>query len=336
MEKILIVNVNWLGDVLLSTTVIRAIRNNYPDSYIGCMIVSRVKEVLRDNPHLDEVIIYDEEAEHKGFLGRWRFVQQLRRKRFDKVYLLHRSFTRTLLCYLAGIPERIGYYTKKRGFLLTKKIRLPEKDSLHRLDFYLNILKAEGIKIEDRDYTFIIKDEDREYINNLLKSAGVKKEDLLIAINPGGNWRPKRWPEEYFTELADRLIEDFKAKIIITGSQDDGKLESNIKGLMKRAPLCLCGKTSLKQLGALFERANLVITGDTSPMHIASSVGVRLICLFGPTSPLITGPIGRGIKRIIQKNVGCKIPCYNLNCKDNICMRSIPPEEVLREVKNLI
>lgn len=334
--RILIVGVNWLGDALLSTAAIRAIRENYPDSYIGCMIVPRVKEIFQDNPYLNEIIVYDEESEHKGFFKKLRFIQQLRKKDFDKVYLLHRSFTRTLLCYLSGIPERIGYYTKKRGFLLTKRVLQPKRDSLHRLDFYLNILKAEGIQVKERDYIFIIRDEDREYINALLKEEGIRDTDLLIAINPGGNWKPKRWSIENFSLLANRLKEEFKAKIVITGSKEDIELAKKISDSMKERPVSLCGKISLKQLGALFERTNLVITADTSPMHIASAVGTKLICIFGPTSPNITGPVGKGIYRIIQKDIGCKIPCYRINCKDNLCMKAITVDDVMEKVRELI
>jgi len=335
MERILIVNVNWLGDVLLSTPAIRAIRESFPDAYIGCMVTPSVKEILEDNPDLDEVIIFDEEKEHKGIFGKIRFIQQLKRKNFSEVFLLHRSFTRTFLCYLAGIKERIGYYTRKRGFLLTKKVLQPKKDSMHRTDFYSSILKAEGIKVRERDYVFVIRDRDREYINALLREEGLKEEPLIV-INPGGNWKPKRWPEEHFAELSDRLIKEFKVRVVITGSKGDKDLEEEIKNLMEEKPICLCGKTSLKQLGALFERTSVVITADTSAMHIASAVGVNLVCLFGPTSPSITGPIGRGIYRILQKDVGCKIPCYEVDCKDNRCMKEITVDEVLRELKSFI
>ncbi|MCX5714860.1 MAG: glycosyltransferase family 9 protein, partial [Candidatus Omnitrophica bacterium] len=119
-ERILVFNVNWLGDVLFSTAVIRNIRYNFPDAYIACVIPSRCYAVLKGNPHLDEVIIYDEHDRHKGLAEKIRFITFLKAKKFDMVFLLHRSLTRALIARLAGIKERIGYYTKKRGFLLTK------------------------------------------------------------------------------------------------------------------------------------------------------------------------------------------------------------------------
>src|SRR3990167_7032488 len=127
-KRILIFNVNWLGDVLFSTAAVRNIRRNFPDSFIACVIPSRCYPVLKGNPHLDEIMIFDEHDRHKSVLPKLSFVRQLKSKKFDTVFLLHRSFSRTLICRLAGITERIGYYTRKRAFLLTKKIPPPKKD----------------------------------------------------------------------------------------------------------------------------------------------------------------------------------------------------------------
>lgn len=120
-KRILIFNVNWLGDVLFSTATIRAIRRNFPGSFIACIIPSRCYPILKGNPYLDEVIIFDEKDRHKGILAKLKFVKLLKAKGFDTVFLLHRSFRRALICRLADIPERLGYFTKKRGFLLTKR-----------------------------------------------------------------------------------------------------------------------------------------------------------------------------------------------------------------------
>ncbi|MCK9604707.1 MAG: glycosyltransferase family 9 protein, partial [Candidatus Omnitrophica bacterium] len=149
-KRILIFNVNWLGDVLFSTATIRNVRRNYPESYIACIIPSRCYPILKGNPYLDEVIIFDEKDRHKGILAKLNFISMLKNKKFDTVFLLHRSFSRALICRLAGIEQRIGYNTKKRSFLLTKKINMPKQDSLHRIDFYLNVIEKAGLRVEDR------------------------------------------------------------------------------------------------------------------------------------------------------------------------------------------
>jgi len=335
-KKILIFNVNWLGDVLFSTATLRNIRRNYPDSFIACVIPSRCYPILKGNPHLDEIIIFDEKEHHRGTLAKLRFVQLLKSKNFDTVFLLHRSFTRALICRLAGIPERIGYYTKKRGFLLTKRIAPLSKDTLHRIDYYLNIIEKAGLRVEDRYPEFFISGEDINFVDAFLNKNSIHEDDLLVAINPGGNWLPKRWPSDYWAILADKLISEFGAKVIITGAHKDLSLALTIQGLMKEKPLIASGVFNLKQLGALYKRLDLFITADTGPLHIANALGTkRIIALFGPTSPEITGPYPLKNIVILSQAVGCKIPCYVVRCKDNRCMKAITPVEVIEKIKNL-
>lgn len=333
-KRVLIFNVNWLGDVLFSSASIRNIRRNFPDSFIACVIPSRCYPVLKGNPNLDEIIIFDEKDRHKGVFTQLDFVRQLKDKQFDIVFLLHRSFTRALMCRLAGIPRRIGYSTHKRAFLLTDKIEIPKKDSMHRIDFYLNIIEKAGFKVEDRYTEFFIADEDVKFVEEFLNKQGVGGSEFLVAINPGGNWLPKRWPREYWSELADRLISGLGAKVVITGSHNDLSLAEHIKAKMKERPLIACGVFNIKQLGALARRADIFITADTGPMHIANAVGAKnIIAIFGPTSPLITGPYPLKNVIVLKKDVGCKIPCYEVKCKDNRCMKAVTPEGVFREIE---
>lgn len=339
MSRILIVNMNWLGDVLFSTPFIRLLRKNLPSSYIACMVVPRCKEVLEHNPRLNKIILYDEDDNHGHLTGKLRFINELKKERFDTAILLHRSFTRTLLAYLAGIKRRVGYKTPKRSFLLTDKLP-PVGDSIHRIDYFLGFAKPLGFKVELDDEEmraceFYISDADRSAIRHILASKGLSPEHPFIVINPGGNWKPKRWSVDFFAELADRLISDFKVNIVITGSRRDVVLAETISLKMRAKPFILCGRTTLKQLGALFEIARLVISNDSGPMHISVAMRTNTIAIFGPTSPLITGPVGVGRYVVLQKDVGCKIPCYNLGCSDYRCMKAITVDDVYENVKQL-
>lgn len=330
-KRILLVNVNWLGDVLFSTPAIRAIRKAFASPSISCMIVPRVKEILEGNPNIDELIIYDEEGMHKSLIAKVRFIAQLKKKKFDLVILFHRSFSRTLICYLAGIPNRVGYSTSKRAFLLTQKIQSP-RQSMHRIDYLSNIVNAIGIETDNSFCDFFIQDSDRTYIDKFLSSQDTRQDDTIVVLNPGGNWEPKRWMKENFARLADKLIMDFNLKVIISGGPKDIDLVGQITKLMNQKPVIACGSLTLKQLGALFEKAKLVISADSSPLHIAASLGTKIIGLYGPTSVDITGPRGRGYIKTIQKSVGCKIPCYDSKCSDFRCMKVIIAKDVLDEV----
>lgn len=335
-KRILIFNVNWLGDTLFSSATIRNIRLNYPDSYIACIIPSRCYPILKGNPYLDEVIIFDEKDRHKGMLAKLNFVTLLKEKKFDLVFLLHRSFSRALICRLAGIPQRVGHHTKKRAFLLTKKITPPKKDSLHRIDYYLDIIEKAGLRIEDRYLDFFFDPGDEKHVDDFLKKNSLEKKDFIIALNPGGNWLPKRWPKNYWALLADKLISQDKAMVIFTGSASDIPLVNQIKDQMQEKPIIACGIFNIKQLGALTSRINLFITADTGPMHIANAVGAKkIIAIFGPTSKEVTGPYPSNNVIVLQKDIGCLIPCYKVNCKDNRCMKAVTPEDVLVEVRKI-
>lgn len=333
-KRILIFNVNWLGDVLFSTAAIRNIRRNYPDSFIACIIPSRCYPVLKDNPNLDEVIVFDDKDRHKNVFAQLDFVRVLKSKKFDTAFIIHRSFSRALICRLAGIKNRIGYYTKKRGFLLTQKITMPKMDAMHRIDFYLNILEKAGLKVEDRYTEFFVREEDSNFVESYLEKYSITEKDFLVVLNPGGNWLPKRWPKEYWAEFADRLISEFKVKVVITGAHNDRPLVSRIEELMKEKAIVTSGVFNIKQLGALAKKADLFVTADTGPLHIANAVGAKKIfAIFGPTSVELTGPFPLKNVVIFKKDSGCKIPCYEVNCKDNRCMKAVTPDDLIKEFK---
>ena len=175
-----------------------------------------------------------------------------------------------------------------------------------------------------------------EDVKQILSSKGVCEDDYVIIVNPGGNWDLKRWPSESFSRLISGLLGNFNAKIIISGANKDISLVKKINSLAFSEAINFTGETNLKQLMVLMKKANLVISGDSGPLHIANSVGSEVIGLFGPTRPEITGPRGSGRAHIIQYDVGCnREPCYHLMCPDNICMQSITAGEVLEIVRQI-
>ena len=334
-KRILIVNVNWIGDTLFSTPFIRAVREAYPDSYIACLLHPRCKEMLELNPRLDEIIIYDEDGEHKSLLGKLGLIISLRKKKFDTAFLLHRSFTKALIVFLAGVKERIGYPTKRRAMLLTKMIE-PIPGEAHKVEYFLNIARSSGLAPKSNSYEFFINDSHRKSIADLLRSSGVSENDTIVVLCPGGNWDPKRWPKDNFAKLADMLAEETGARIMITGARKDAKLAEDIKGMMRVSPVIATGSTTLKELGALFTRADLVIANDTGPMHLAVAMKAKTIGLFGPTSSAITGPYGEGCYKVISKNDLCDIPCYDFTCADNRCMAAIKVGDVFNEALTML
>lgn len=334
MDRILVFNVNWMGDVIFSSPVFKALKEAYPGAKISCLAVPRVKDVLENIPCVDEVIIYDEKGRHSGLFSKMKLIRRLRKEKFDVAFLLHRSLTRALLAFLAGIPKRVGYDTKRRGVFLTHKIK-PLEGVPHRADHYLNVIESFGVKVRGRASILNVREDACRQVERMLKDGGVEDGDFFVVVNPGGNWDLKRWPKESFCLLTERLIRDCDTKVVISGAPKDAALAEEIclHLKVKVKPVILAGKTDINQLMALMKKAGLVISSDSGPLHIANSLGTDVIGIFGPTSEKITGPRGHGRFTVLKKDVGCRRPCYFLKCQDNICMQAVSVEDVLKVVR---
>jgi len=329
-RKILVWEVNWIGDVLFTTPFLRALRNRFPESYIACIAAPRCQGILEANPNINEVIVYDEKNLNKAFTDKISLIIKLRKEKFDVVFLLHRSLTKAIICFFAGIRQRIGYSYKKRNFLLTQKARNYSID-VHKIDYFLGLAKKIGADVKNTALEFYTKPEDEHYIDQFLLNNKILPSDKIVILNPGGNWDPKRWPAENYAKLTEELIKKMGVKIIVTGAEKDLDLYLKIQENIKEPIISVTGRTTIRQLGALFKRAALVISGDSGPMHVALAVRAKVIAIFGPTSPALTGPYGPGRYKILQKDVGCIVPCYNQECKSLRCMKAVEVEDVLRE-----
>jgi len=334
-KRILIWEQNWLGDVLFSTPFIKAIRKRYKDAHIAVIVNPASREIVKGNPRIDEIIIFDEKNEHRGIMGRIKFIMELRKKKFDTAFFMHRSCSRAIICEFAGVKNRIGYFYKKRNLMLTDIVEIPDKP-LHKIEYFLNIAKHVKADIADKNMEFFVADVDKNYVKEMLERNSIREKDGYIVLNPGANWPPKRWPEENFADLAEKLIKKYNIKVVISGGEDDLAKALRIQDLTPQRLVITCGRTTLKQLGSLFERAKVIISADTGPLHLARAVGAKVIALFGPTSHDLTGPYGDGIYSIIHKNVRCKVPCYEVNCKDNRCMKAITVKDVMKEIEKFL
>ncbi|MGE5308184.1 MAG: lipopolysaccharide heptosyltransferase II [Deltaproteobacteria bacterium] len=335
-KRILIFDVNWLGDVVMSVPFIRAVRENLPNAFIAVALPKRCQEVIAGCPYIDEIIYFDERVTHRGLWKKIQFVRLLHRYRFDTAFLIHGSATRAFLCYLAGIKNRIGYETKKRGGLLTHKVTPLDKHKMHRVNHYLGILEGVGLKIESRKYDFFINDSQRHSAEEKLLRSGLKRNQPFAVFHPGANEAIRRWPVESFIEVMQYCIDTYSLQPVISGSEADIPFGRKIEESAKFKIINLCGQTSLKELGAVLEKAEFCVCGDTGPMHIASAVGTFVIALFGTASPLITSPQGKGRFVILQKDVGCSIPCSRLNCSDNRCMKAITSADVIVQIRDFM
>lgn len=335
VNKILVVNVNWLGDIVFSTPVFTALRDYFPQAHISCLAVPRVREVLECIPSINEIIEYDEKGRHRSLWSKWQLARSLKAMNFDLAFLLRPSRSRAMLLSWAGIPLRIGYSKDARSRWLTQVV-MDSEEPIHRSDTYLKVIEAAGVPVTKRLTSLAVAAPVMNEAEAILASNGIQPGDEFVVINPGGNWDLKRWPASRYAALAGELLDEGR-RVVFTGALDDRDLVQEIvRALHGRSVVDLSGATNLKQLLAVLKKAKLVISGDSGPLHLAASVGTDTIALFGPTRPEVTAPRGKGKVRLLQKDIGCNIaPCYFLDCPNNQCMQMISVEEVLHAVKHI-
>ncbi len=337
-KRILIVRIDRIGDVLLSTPVIKALRDNYPHAYIAMMVSPYGKNIIDDNPYLDEVIIYDKDGKHKSWQRSLKFARNLKKERFDLALVLHPTNRVHLVTFFAGIRRRIGY-DRKLGFLLTDRIKHTKQlGQKHELEYALDLVRYLGIEPKDKTLFMPIKPESERWAEELFKQEGIKKTDRLLAIHPAASCPSKIWPNERFADVAVRLIERYGFKVlVIAGPKDLALAESVIKHMHKPA-INLAGKTSVSQLASVLKRCNLFISNDSGPVHIAAALGTPVISIFGRNqkglSPTRWGPTGKK-DRVLHKEVGC-IECLAHNCtKEFTCLKAITVDDVVNAVDSL-
>lgn len=336
-KRILIVNQNWMGDVLFSTPALRAVRKKFPESFIACLVPPRCEAVLRNNPHLNEVMLADDRA---PFLSLWataRIVGAIRKRHFDKAIFFHRSKTKVLWTLLAGVPERTGYAgSALRSRWLTRAVARPEKPP-HKVDYFLNLIGRDGIAPDGRTLDFYPDPAAEARLRMLLKEEGVDPDSPYAVLHAGGNWELKRWPVASFVRWIGLFLKEFPWPVILCGTSAEEKISNAIRSPFPPGRVVsLSGKTSVDTLALLLKNARVVLSNDSGPIHLAASQNARIVGLFGPTDPALTGPVTSAPAVILRKDVGCELPCTFRACDHRVCMDWITPEEVFERTKELL
>ena len=323
----------WVGDMVLLTPALRALKTAYPQSHLALLIRPLVADLMATHPYVNEVIV---DSKGKGFnrlLSFYKLVNEIRRSDFNLAVVLHPTSSRNaLIPFLAGIPERIGSNVSGRGILLTRTCT--DRTDLHEIHRYLRVLELIDIHEPNAKLEFWHTDADRQAARQILAAHGISPNERLIGVNLGTTWRTKRWSLENFAAVITQIQKRMDVRLLLTGSTAEIPLGEALVGTIKVEMINLIGKTTLMQLGALIENCNLYLTCDSGPMHIAAAVGTPTIALFGPTSPTRHGPYGEN-HEVIEKPVECR-PCYKRKCmrKDqpHLCMTEINPNQVVAQI----
>jgi heptosyltransferase II len=332
--KILVRANNWVGDAVMAIPALQAIRSRWPDAEILVLARPWVADLYNGQGYVNGVIVYDRDGQHRGFRGRERLAAELRREKCDVAVLFQNAFEAAWLAWRARIPERIGYARDGRSLLLTRAIRVPRKGEIpaHESYYYLHLLRRAGWLADWPAVGRIslrILPEARRAAEQTLARAGSRPGTTRIALAPGAAYgSAKCWLPDRYAALADSLISDFGADVILFGAPQEREMAERIVRAMRQRALNLAGATHIGDLPALLASCGLFVGNDSGAMHVAGAVGLPVVGIFGPTDPEGTAPVTPRFT-LVREPVSCS-PCFLRHCPiDHRCMTGVSVERVV-------
>jgi heptosyltransferase-3 len=335
-KRVLVIKLKQPGDVLVSTPVIAALKEAWPNCHLTFLVPKGTEEMVAGHPGLDDLLVVDRRRE--TWRQKLRFIRELRGRRFDLVLELSGGDRGAIYAFLSGARERLGFerpgmpFWQRRGCFTRLLQRPPVK--MHLVEQNLEALRALGIKPEKPRLRFFWDQEVEKRVQDLLAVHGLAPGAFAV-MHPGAGWRFKCWTPAGCARVLEHLHQR-GLPVVITGTQAAHEQELLAAILMESrvAPVNLAGRLSLKELGALIAQARLFFGMDSAPMHLAAAVDTPAVALFGPSGVFNWGPWGEG-HLVLQKDWDCA-PCGRDGCqgsKISRCLTEMMPEEVLEAME---
>ncbi len=328
VQKILIIKLRAIGDVLLSTVVINNLRSAFPGAEIDFLTEQMSADVVVGNPALHSVIVFD--AKREGGLG---LISRVRKKKYDLVIDLFGNPRSAIVTLLSGAGIRVGYRFKWRQYCYNRIVE-PRGGEVHNTEFNLDALRALNIPVTSGSVAFPVDSTatskaDEFFLNEHLENA------FVVGLNIGGGWYTKRWNIEHFAEFGDKIAREFHAKILVIWGPGEYERALKLQQSMK-SPSILIPDTTLKELAAILKKCSVVVTNDSGPMHIAAAMQTPVLAIFGPTNPELQGPVGT-VSEIVQCPQLVCLGCNLTTCPiGNPCMEELSPSIVFDAFSRLM
>ncbi len=341
--NILVIKLSAIGDVIHTLPALNAIRDAYPDAHITWLVEEAAADLVVGHRALDRVLvsrrkkwINDFKSGHRiKALGQAvQFVKTLRDTRYDIIIDFHALLKSGLLVFLAKGKRKIGFgkgmqHMEHSYLFLNEKIPAVSME-IHALDRQFVLAEAAGARSGSVQYHIPVADDDKARVDALLKKVKINVDRPIVAVNPVALWETKLWFNDRFAKISDLLIREHGFQVVFTGAAADQSVIEAILGMMEEKAVSLAGRTTLKMLAALYEKAGFVISTDTGPMHLAAAMDTPVIAVFGPTAPWRTGPYGKQ-HQVVQADLDCS-PCFKRVCKTCECMDRVTVDKVMDAV----
>lgn len=326
--SVLVIKLRAIGDVLLATPVLENLKVHFPHLDMDFLCEKFAADVLAGNPFVRTVVTFNKKKDSSLSL-----ISTIRNNHYDIVIDLFGNPRTALITRFSGAKYRIGFPFRGRAYAYNVRVK-PRGGEVHNVDFNLDVLRHFGISPVESGPLFLLNEEEKNFAEVWLQKEHLIDSEI-ICINPSGGWYTKKWNLESYAQLADRIIEERGSNIVFfwgPGEENDVKqIQSTMKHSSSAIP-----KTSLKEMGALLGRCNYLISNDSGPMHIAASLRVPTLGIFGPTNPYLQGPYGSKNMWIRDEELDC-LACNLTQCPiGNICMKGLSVEKVFEAFKKLV
>lgn len=324
-QRILIIKPSAIGDIVHALPVLPRLRRKWPQAKLSWLVTPACAGMVERHPLIDEVILFQRKRFGRGWYNPAAmfdlagFILELRRRQFDLVIDLQGLFRSAWVSRASGAPRRVGFSNARElaPVFYTDRVDCSWTND-HAVERYLKVASYLGCPSGQVDFSFAVDDDDRRFVEQ-----AIPRGEKFAVLMPGTNWSTKRWPVERFAALVAPLRDRFGLETVVAGAPADRAITRQIP-----AKFDLTGKTNLRQVVALLERAKLVVANDTGPMHVAAALGIPLVAPYGPTEPGRTGPFGRA-DSVIRLNLPCS-PCYSRTCSHRSCMQWLEIDPILQ------
>lgn len=342
ISRILIIKPSSLGDVIHTLPLLKALRDQFPRAYIAWLVSPEFKDIIEDNPYLDQVFLFHKERWDNPYRipltikEFFSLIRQIQRQRFQMVIDVQGLFRSSIVAYFSRAHYRLGFENAREfsPIFYTRKVPVLNLE-VHAVDRYLSLLPGSKDRSPKPEFFLDIPEPVKDNIRHILQQNQIDLNKDIFLLNPGAKWSTKRWPAKNYAHLAQCLYDQFGGHIILIGGKEDQPLAEEIASYSRISITILTGKTSLRQLAALMQMATLLITNDSGPMHLANAVGTPLVAIFGPTNPTRTGPY-QGNYLVVQRELPC-IPCYLKKCPTGQeCLQELGVDQAMAAIQQIM
>ncbi len=328
VNKIIVVDLLYLGDLLFAHPFLENLRANFPDAKIEMVVNHIFADIMAENKSVDQVYAFNKGWSTSKSI---KFARKLKQNNYQLGINIHGNWRSTFLMSLINPAEKVGIGGFAKDILLDRTLQLDAEQ--HMVKQYLTLLDQLNLKVDYEVKPALLHSKVAEdSLKKILQANNFQEQKTTIGLNTGGSWPTKRWPASKFASLADMLIDRYQAQIVLLGGPGDRERSDKIEGLMRNSVINLAGETSLQQLAALLRKLNLVISNDSGPVHVAVASGTKTLTIFGPSDEKKYKPLGQAESLLIKvAELDCR-PCGEHQCPlgHHRCMEDIEPEDIVR------